>query len=90
MTTPINLEIDESLITNPLSAALLAGLIEQAQVISNDILDMQEEDLQFWKLRYIKLFEDIVVASKTITSPEIERILDAAAPVAGFAADSLT
>lgn len=82
-------DLDESLIINPLSAALLAGLVEQAQSTTNEILDMQQEDLDFWKLSYVKLFEDMVTATHNCTSPEIDRILDAAAPVAGFAADSL-
>lgn len=90
MPKPFNLaDLDESLIVNPLSAALLAGLIEQAQTTTNDILDMQQEDLDFWKLSYVKLFENMVTATHNCTSPEIDRVLDSAAPIAGFAADTL-
>lgn len=74
---------------NPVAFEILTALIKQTADTTNDLLDLQNEDINFWQNAYITLFEQVVEATQNVSTPQLERVLNRSASLAEVAANSI-
>ena len=48
---------------NPLAAVIVADMLKQVEEVTGNLVELQAEQIDFWKQQYLHLFESLVAAN---------------------------